>query len=1215
MMNRGIRIWAMVLVALVLATAALGPVTARGAQPEPAGEPVLLRLKYATFDPLRGEPQIDSALRAAPYPDSGEGAYIVQFKGPVQGAWKGQVKALGGRVLDYLPDYAFLVWMDGAIRDRVAALDTVRWVGLYQPAYKLSPNLDRTRPLYRVVLFEGADLAAVEARLAKLNTPTSEVAGEQFTLMLPDGDVDQVAAWPEVLWIENRPVYRLHNNVATGIMGANAAWDSRYTGAGQIVTVADTGIDNGTDNSDMHDDFEGRFSHISSWPVDGSLAGCASNVGADDGAADVDSGHGTHVLGSVLGNGLASFPIGSIKGTAYEATPTFQAVEQWTTWTESCASQYADGYYLAGLPLDLTLFFQEAYNWGSRIHSNSWGSPEYGKYTIDSQSVDQFVWDHPDMLILFSAGNAGTDSQKPQDGYVDEDSLDAPGTAKNALTVGASDNLRDSGGYNPGGTCSTWSTCWPSDFPYNPTKDDRISDNSGELAAFSSRGPADDGRLKPDVVAPGTNILSTRSSVAIGPYSDGWGLYPLDPDYLYMGGTSMATPLTAGAAALVRQYYVEGLGHAAPSAALLKATLINSAVDITGYGNSSQEAGKPIPNNHEGWGRVDVGAATSGQRDFLDGLTVGTDGTSGPHYYNIGSDTIPLKITLVWSDYPASAPSAGGLVNNLDLVVTAPNGGPTYYGNVFSGGWSLTGGSADSTNNVESVYIQNPAAGQWTVEVVGTSVAQPGGNPQQPFALVATGWFGSPPEPPIASFSGSPTSGEAPLTVSFTDNSSGEIVSWDWDFGGGGTSTLQNPTYEYAAAGVYTVSLTVTGPGGADEEVKDGYITVTNPPPPVAGFSGSPISGEAPLDVSFTDESTGVISGWAWDFGDGGSSTLQNPTHEYTTAGDYTVSLTVTGAGGSDTREEIDYIHVTPPALLEVDHASGAPGSYFVFTGQNFTPLADATVSVNGTDLVPTVSTDDLGAVEFALNTENLSPGFYFVSVRTNPSASIYFQLDPDATLWSDPPAALTITVPGTIGPPQGVYLPLVMRTYPAPDPIVNGDFEDGPWQGWIEYSKYPDIPIVVDSTYSIVPPHSGSWLAWLGGLEDEHAYIEQPVTVPSGRSYLHFWQWRLASTLDCNADQAILLVNGLPLMTRELCLQSNTGGWVETAVDLSAYVGQTVPIQFLVETSPGTASSWFIDDISFQISAATADARVPAFLDFGIPTPRKANPAPDLQP
>jgi serine protease AprX len=821
MNKRGMQIWVALFIAVILTGGAIWPVSAREAQPQLASEPVLLRLKYATFDPLQGEPEMAPALRADAYPETGEGAYIVQFKGPVEGAWKEQVQALGGRVMDYLPDYAFLVWMDGAAQQRVAALDTVRWVGLYQPAYKLSPNLDRAKPLYRVVLFEGADLEAVAARLASLDTPTTEVAGEQFTLLLPEGGVDEVAAWPEVLWIENRPLYRVSNNVATGIMGANTAWTNGYTGTGQKVTVADTGIDRGVDDGSMHPDFRGRFptNQIKSYPVDASWTGCAANIGADDGADDVDSGHGTHVLGSVLGNGAASIPEGTIKGTAYSATPTFQAVEQYTTWTGLCALQYSSGYYLTGLPADLYPFFQDAYNWGSRIHSNSWGSQEAGEYTVDSQAVDEFMWDHPDMLIVFAAGNAGID-KSPPDGYVDADSLDAPGSAKNALTVGASDNVRDTGGLNPP-SCSTWYLCWGSDYPLNPTRDDRISDNSGELAAFSGRGPANDGRLKPDVVAPGTNILSTRSNYAVHANDYAWGLY--DAYYMYMGGTSMATPLTAGAAAVVREYYVDGLGHTTPSAALLKATLINSAVDIAGYGNTSQEAGLPIPNNHEGWGRVNVSAATSGGRQFEDSDSVGT-GQSSTYVYEVGSSATPLKVTLAWSDYPGS-PSAGGLVNDLDLVVTGPGGSPVYYGNNFDevNGWSVTGGTADRINNVESVYIQSPAVGTWTVRVSGHNVTQPGGNPQQPFALVATGVFGPPPVP-VADFLGAPLSGDAPLTVSFTDLSKGEITNWAWDFGDSGTSILRNPSHTYAAAGDYTVSLTVTGPGGTDTEIKTAYI-------------------------------------------------------------------------------------------------------------------------------------------------------------------------------------------------------------------------------------------------------------------------------------------------------------------------------------------------------------------------------------------------------
>ena len=1127
---RSKRIWFALLIMVLFTAGAIWPVAARETQPEAAGPGLMLRLKYATFDPLQGEPEMPVALHTHAHRGAGEGAYIVQFQGPVQGTWTDQVRALGGRLMGYLPDFAYLVWMDGAAREQVATLDAVRWVGLYQPAYKLSPNLDRTKPLYRVVLFEGADLGAVSARLATLNTPTRQVTGEQFALLLPEGGIDQVATWPEVLWIENRPLYTVSNDVATGIMGATTAWGNGYTGTGQKVTVADTGIDTGVDVAgevDMHADFNDRFkttpvsaSELKSYPVDISWTGCAANVGADDGAADIVSGHGTHVLGSVLGNGARSG--GMIKGTAYQATPTFQAVEQYTTWTGSCAAQYSPGYYITGIPLDIKTLFQEAYNWGSRIHSNSWGAPVGGEYTADSESVDQFVWDHPEMLIVFSAGNAGTD-KSPSYGYVDTDSLDAPGTAKNALTVGASDNLRSSGGYNPGGACVSWYDCWPLDFPFNPTRDDKLSDDTGELAAFSSRGPADDGRRKPDIVAPGTNILSTRSSVASG---SGWGLYTLNPYYLFMGGTSMATPLVAGTAALVREYYVDG-GHLTPSAALIKATLINSAVDIPGYGNTSQEAGLPIPNNHEGWGRVEVGAATSGDRQFVDGLSVGT-GQTWSDTFDIGSSATSFKVTLVWSDFPASVP-AGGLVNDLDLVVTAP-GGAVYRGNYFSGGWSVAGGTADRTNNVESVYIQSPAAGPWTVQVGGYNVAEPGGSPQQPFALVATGFFGPP------------------------------------------------------------------------------------PPPPIADFSAIPTSGERPLEVSFTDLSTGDVTGWAWDFGDTiGASQEQHPTYTYQVAGDYEVSLTVTGPGGESTETKTDYIHVLEPPSLAVNHTTGAPGSYFIFTGQNFAPDDAATISVNGVTLAPTVPTGGLGGLEFALHTQlTASTGGYFVTASTGSSATAYFQLVTGAEQWSDLGTDPTIEVPDSIAPSGSVYLPLVLRYYAPPvpdDPIVNGDFESGPDVGWDEDSLHL-LPIVLDSGF-YVTPHSGDWLAWLGGYSYELAWIEQPVTIPVGRSYLHYWHWRESSTSNCNLDEASLRVDGALVVTYDLCVSTNTGRWVEGVVDLSAYAGQTVPLQFRAETSE-PASSWYLDDISFEVSAVTADAAAPTVPDAGLPPARKTKSASD---
>lgn len=164
-------------------------------------------------------------------------------------------------------------------------------------------------------------------------------------------------------------------------------------------------------------------------------------------------------------------------------------------------------------------------------------------------------------------------------------------------------------------------------------------------------------------------------------------------------------------------------------------------------------------------------------------------------------------------------------------------------------------------------------------------------------------------DPPTADFMGDPTSGTVPLEVQFTDLSVDSVNIWDWDFGDGATSTEQDPLHTYDTAGVYTVSLTVIGPGGSDEAIKEDYITV-NPEAPQADFSGTPTSGDAPLMVEFTDLSTGETDAWKWHFGDGDSAMVQHPEHEYTDPGSYTVSLTASGAGGSDIETKEDYILV-----------------------------------------------------------------------------------------------------------------------------------------------------------------------------------------------------------------------------------------------------------------------------------------------------------------
>ena len=167
-------------------------------------------------------------------------------------------------------------------------------------------------------------------------------------------------------------------------------------------------------------------------------------------------------------------------------------------------------------------------------------------------------------------------------------------------------------------------------------------------------------------------------------------------------------------------------------------------------------------------------------------------------------------------------------------------------------------------------------------------------------------------EKPVAEFSASPTSGKAPLTVSFTDMSTGNPTSWKWNFGDGTYSTKQNPVYTYSKEGTYTVSLKVKNADGSDEETISSYITVSAPlKPPVAEFSASPTSGKAPLTVSFTDLSTGEPTSWRWRFGDGTYSTNQNPVHTYSKEGKYTISLKVKNDGGEDTETMSKYIIVS----------------------------------------------------------------------------------------------------------------------------------------------------------------------------------------------------------------------------------------------------------------------------------------------------------------
>ena len=372
-------------------------------------------------------------------------------------------------------------------------------------------------------------------------------------------------------------------------------------------------------------------------------------------------------------------------------------------------------------PSDFNKLFSPPLADGARVHTNSWGSPRnLGEYDGFASSVDKFVWENPDFFVLFAAGNSGED--KNADGRVDEGSIGSPATAKNVLSVGASENLLAEGGIQrPHGQLRDGDK----KYGVEPLKSDTLSNNPDGIAVFSSRGPTTDGRLKPEIVAPGTNIVSTRSHHPRATLL--WGAY--DEQYVYAGGTSMATPLTAAAAVVARQYLTQKAGVAVPSAALLKATLVHSAKDLFPgqYGvGPKQELLQPRPNVHEGYGRVDLDHLTRRAEStvFIDSRQGVASGASEEISFQLDAGN-GFRATLAYTDAPAS-PSAGrALVNNIDLEVVTPSG------RVIS--------LQDSKNNLEMVELQpgQAEAGAYRILVRGRNVPQ-GKNGKQPYALVVS---------------------------------------------------------------------------------------------------------------------------------------------------------------------------------------------------------------------------------------------------------------------------------------------------------------------------------------------------------------------------------------------------------------------------------------------------------------------------------------------
>lgn len=559
------------------------------------------------------------------------------------------------------------------------SMDEVRWAGEMPISWRVSPQIasiaGRSSITVDLDITPAPDLTASEIK--ELQSDLESVSETPFGRNVCDFHLCQPksvnAIWIPVLAMDGRILHineasrlTIHNSVASDIAGINQALiDSANSlnGSGEVIAISDTGLD-----AD-HGDFDGRVRAV------------YNQFGPDNSASDSNSGHGTHVAATLLGDGSGDI---SALGMVPAATFHFYQLE---VDSSGILARWGSLYDM----------FSHAWQNSARIQTNSWGNENLlGEYSSDSRSADAFIVDNPRFLVLFSSGDLGEDGTN---------TVTPPGSAKNVLTIGAS------------------------------TTGSMGSDPEGSVPSFSSKGSTLDGRIKPDLVAPGVMLCSARAeeatsaqgeSCSSSTHSDG-----STPLYMALNGSSMATAVAAGAATMVRQYLRSDVGITEPRSDLIKALLVNGAEDI-GEAN--------IPNPSEGWGQVDVANSISPEDDGTDLDLLFDDsraldpGHSFVYTFVVDSST-DFDLTLAWVDREASVianQSAAKLVNDLDLTATSPDG-TVYHGNVFSNGYSAIGGSADSLNNIERIKIPAGNGGTWSI-----SVGHAGGFSQS-FALVATG--------------------------------------------------------------------------------------------------------------------------------------------------------------------------------------------------------------------------------------------------------------------------------------------------------------------------------------------------------------------------------------------------------------------------------------------------------------------------------------------
>jgi serine protease AprX len=637
------------------------------------------------------------------FEEHGQPRTLARFTGPILREWRDVLARAGIAVVAWAPPYGAVLQLPAGFT--VASL---RSFGFVAGAIGYGEDLcQRELPesganhrhatglmpeMVDLVCFDRPSRERVAAALAERGIEILAASSVKLRVRF-FGDLAELRALDGVKLVDpaRAPVPLADTHVAPSSVSNGLPASVALDGAGQIVAIADTGLDSGVVDSSMHADFAGRIVSLTPWPLNPSWVPIVTGPGTC--GPDLASGHGTHVAGLALGGG-------PYRGAAPAAKLVFQALEHRCDVRPEYAARIASGYYLAGRPLDLRELFGQARDLGAHIHVNAWGDPASGAYTDDCYEADLFLHEHPDALVLFAAGNDGTD--RNGDGMLETGSLYAPASAKNVVTIGAAE-----GPITGRGLRRTWGQLDSSGARWRNLNDRSamVSGTPNRIACFSSTGPTRDGRVKPDLCATGTNVVAARSRRAVGL---GWGLADPLPLYMFNGGTSAATGVAGGLVAVLRQAWTAEMNGVPPSGFALKALLIAGAAPMRGRG------GRSTAQPHEaGHGLIDLPASLpAGTRLLADQMAGVETGESETHTITLPT-VAHLRAVLAWYDAPGEV-----LVNDLDLTLATAEGSV------------LAGRTPDRVNTVERVEAILPAG---TYRLVATGHNVPAG--PQPYAL------------------------------------------------------------------------------------------------------------------------------------------------------------------------------------------------------------------------------------------------------------------------------------------------------------------------------------------------------------------------------------------------------------------------------------------------------------------------------------------------